>query len=99
MKLITIPVIVLICYVLGEIIKILFQDKTKVKQLIPFIMSITGGIVSILMYMLNAPFLELTNIWDAVLIGMVSGLASTGTNETIKKFKEIKGEKNEKSSL
>ena len=91
MKLITLPIIVLFCFIIGEIIKILFPNKTKVIKLIPFIMSILGAAMSILIYMLAPQTLEQKNILEVILLGMISGLASTGSNELFKKIKELRG--------
>lgn len=91
MKLITLPIIVLFCFIIGEIIKILFPSKTKLIKLIPFIMSILGAAMSILIYMLAPQTLEQKNILEVILLGMISGLASTGSNELFKKIKELRG--------
>ena len=49
MKLLTLPLIVVVCYFSGELIKIFFNKQTKIKKAIPFFMGITGMILVILL--------------------------------------------------
>lgn len=92
MNIVTLPVIIVICYITGEIIKIVFNNKTKIKKLIPFILGILGGIIGVLIYITNKEVIQTTSIWESILVGTISGLSSTGTNQLIKKIKELKGE-------
>ena len=92
MNIVTLPVIIVICYITGEIIKIVFNNKTKIKKLIPFILGILGGIIGVLIYITNKELIQTTSIWESILVGTISGLSSTGTNQLIKKIKELKGE-------
>ncbi len=92
MKLLTLPLIVVVCYFSGELIKIFFNKQTKIKKAIPFFMGITGMILGILIYLTNKELLHTTNIWDSMLVGAISGLCATGTNEVIKINNKFKGE-------
>ena len=92
MYIVTLPVIIVICYITGEIIKIVFNNKTKIKKLIPFILGMLGGIIGVLIYITNKELIQTTSIWESILVGTISGLSSTGTNQLIKKIKELKGE-------
>lgn len=92
MNIVTLPVIIVICYITGEIIKIVFNNKTKIKKLIPFILGMLGGIIGVLIYITNKELIQTTSIWESILVGTISGLSSTGTNQLIKKIKELKGE-------
>ena len=92
MNIVTLPVIIVICYITGEIIKIVFNNKTKIKKLIPFILGMLGGLIGVLIYITNKELIQTTSIWESILVGTISGLSSTGTNQLIKKIKELKGE-------
>ena len=85
-----VPIIILICYVIGEIYKVIFKTKEEVYKLIPIIVTITGGIVGILIYLTNKEIIfNADNIWIALQIGLVSGASSTTTNQILKQvFKE-----------
>ena len=86
-------VIVIICYLVGEVFKFIFKNQETYK-LIPVIVTITGGLLGILIYLVNKD----QNIFDYLLIGLISGASSTGTNQIIKQLfkKDSGGEKNGK---
>ena len=90
MDIISIPAIVIICYVIGELIKVVF--KNKINKYIPIIVTTIGGILGVLIYLTNRELLMgIDNIYSSIVIGLISGSSSTGTNELIKKvFKEGK---------
>lgn len=92
MKLITIPIIIVVCYMVGEIIKVIFEKQTKVKKVIPFVLGLLGLMLGVLIYLTNKELIQTTNIWDSMLIGSISGLSATGTNQIVKKINELKGE-------
>ena len=69
----------------GEIYKVIFKNKKNVYKLIPIIVTITGGILSILIYLTSKEIiLNADNIWIALEIGLVSGASATTTNQIIK---------------
>ena len=81
----SIPIIVLCCYIIGEIFKSIFKNKQETYKLIPILMASIGGGLGILIYYTNPEIiLNADNIWTALGIGIVSGLSSTGTNQLIK---------------
>ena len=92
-----VPIIILICYVIGEVYKYLFKKKKKTYKFIPILLSISGGLLGILIYLTNKEMMmNASNIWVALGIGIVSGASSTGTNQIIKQLfnKEKEDEKN-----
>ena len=84
MELTSIPIIVVCCYLIGEIYKVLFRNKQEAYKLIPVLVSITGGII----IYLTTPemMIKANNLWMALEIGIVSGASSTGTNQIIKQI-------------
>lgn len=97
MEFTSVPIIVLCCYIIGEIYKLCFRNKQEAYKLIPIIMAIIGGEMGILLYLTNPKMIfNAENIWIALGIGITSGAISTGTNQIIKQIFRIKGEeKNE----
>lgn len=92
----SIPIIVLICYLIGEVYKFIFRKKKEAYKLIPVILSICGGVLGILIYLTcKEMMMNASNLWIALGIGIVSGASSTGTNQMIKQLKKLerKGEK------
>ena len=53
MDYISIPIILIISYIIGEIYKVIFSKKKWCKKMLPIIESITGGIVGVLIYLSN----------------------------------------------
>ena len=94
MEFTSIPMIVVCCYMIGEIYKVLFKNKQETYKLIPVLVSITGGLLGIFIYLTNKEMiLNASNIWIALGIGIVSGASATGTNQIVKQFFK-KGELN-----
>ena len=87
-----VPIIVVCCYIIGEIYKVLFKNKQEAYKLIPILVSILGGILGVFIYFTNPEMvLNADNVWVALGVGIVSGASSTGTNQIIKQlFKKWK---------
>ena len=95
MEFTSIPIIVIICYIIGEIYKVLFKNKQDLYKLIPIILACFGGLLGILIFLTNPEILlNVSNAWTALGIGIVSGVSSTGTNQIIKQI-FIKNKNNE----
>lgn len=78
----TVLAIVVITYLVGIGAKL----NAKVKdEFIPVIVGVAGGILGVIgMYVM--PDFPATDILNAIAIGIVSGLASTGVNQAIKQI-------------
>lgn len=86
MNLTSIPIIVVCSYIIGEIYKFIFKQKQEAYQLIPIIMGFVGGGLGIIIFLTTPGIILCSNIWDALLIGIVSGESATGTNQIIKQI-------------
>ena len=87
MEMVSIPVITILCYFLGEFFKLVILRKKKRYKYIPIIVGGIGGILGLLIYYISPELLfNTTNPFVAMAIGIVSGLASTGGNEIVKKI-------------
>jgi hypothetical protein len=86
-EIVTVPVIIGACYLVGFVIK-LFKNE-KLDNFIPGICVILGIILGLISFF-TIPNLIPANDWlTASVIGGVSGLASTGVNQVIKKIKGL----------
>jgi hypothetical protein len=86
----SIPIIVLCCYIIGELFKSIFKNNKETYKLIPILMACIGGGLGILIYYSNPEIiLNADNVWTALGIGIVSGLSSTGTNQILKQTFDI----------
>ena len=79
-----VPAILVICYVCGECYKLIFK-KNHLKY-IPIVVSILGAILGILIYITNPEMLMVDNIYNALVLGLISGISSVGANEMIKQL-------------
>lgn len=100
MDFVSVPIIVVCCYVLGELYKLVFRKKTQAYKFIPITMCVIGGILGIIMFYTEPTMIfDADNAWVALGIGMVSGVSAIGTNQIIKqlfgKNKESKEKENE----
>lgn len=76
----TVVAIVVVCYLLGEAVK---QIPAIKNGLIPVIVGCFGGILGVAgMYII--PDFPANDVLNAVAVGIVSGLASTGVNQVYK---------------
>ena len=80
-----IPLIILICYIFGEIYKVIFKKNKQIYKLIPLLVSLLGGLLGVILYK-NEPsmILEANNSYVALLLGIISGASSTGANQIVK---------------
>ena len=87
MEFVSVPIIVLICYMIGEIYKVVFKKNTKAYKLIPILVAFIGGVLGVVIYY-TAPevIFNTSNIYSALMIGVMSGFSSTGTNQVIKQI-------------
>lgn len=80
----TVLAIVVITYLIGISAKVIPQVKDEV---IPVIVGVAGGILGVVgMYVI--PDFPAQDILNAVAVGIVSGLASTGVNQVYKQLKQ-----------
>ena len=87
MEVVSVPVILIVCYVFAEIFKVIFKGKEKLFKLIQMLVSILGGILGIIIFLTNPELiLNATNIWNALLVGIISGASSTTTNQIVKQL-------------
>ena len=94
MDFVSVPIIVLCCYMIGEIYKVIFKKNTKNYKLIPILVAVFGGVLGVVIYY-TAPtvIFNVDNVYSALLIGIMSGFSSTGTNQIIKQILNKKGER------
>lgn len=87
MEYVSIPVITIICYLLGEFFKLVILKKKKRFKYIPIIVGGIGGALGLTIYLVSPELLlNVTNPFVAMAIGIVSGLAATGGNELVKQI-------------
>ena len=86
-----IPSITVICYLVAEFFKIVILKKKSKYKYVPIIVGFTGGVLGLIMNILN-PY---TDILTSMMIGILSGLASTGANQVIKQIIKKEGNNDE----
>ena len=83
MELIIIPTLTVICYLATEIFKLFVK-----KKYLPVISGTAGAILGVIAFYITPNLIENSNILTAISIGIVSGLAATGTNQIFKQLKK-----------
>lgn len=78
----TVVAIVVIAYLIGLFAKTLPKVKDNY---IPIIVGVSGGILGVV-GMYTIPDFPATDILNAIAVGIVSGLASTGVNQAYKQI-------------
>lgn len=79
-----ITLIIICCYVIGEMYKYVFKNYKNKYKLIPFINAILGGLLGLLIYIMTPEYIYVNNPYEIIIIGIMSGTSSTGTNQIIK---------------
>lgn len=78
--------IAVICYLLGMCIKVSpLEDK-----FIPVICGVFGAILGAVGYLIKIPNYPAQDVYTAIAVGIVSGLAATGANQIYKQLKKEK---------
>ena len=83
---ITLPAIVVICYLIGFACKTIGNEK--IDSFIPVICGISGAILGVAMFLTIPEYIAADNWAEAVAIGIVSGFAATGVNQIYKQLTE-----------
>ena len=87
MDFVSIPIIVVCCYIVGEIYKVIFKKKSKAYKLIPILVALVGGALGLVIFYTEPKVIfNVDNLYSALLIGFFSGFASTGTNQVFKQL-------------
>jgi hypothetical protein len=82
-----IPIIVIICYLIGEIFKLLILKTKNKYKYIPIIVGVSGGLIGLLTFYVSPELLMNTESpLVSVGIGIVSGFASCGSDQAIKQL-------------
>lgn len=100
MDIVYVPIIIICCYVIGEIYKLIFKKIDSTYKLIPILTIVGGGLLAVLIYYTAPELVNADNVYEALIIGFVSGAGSTGTNQIIKQLflkKSDDGENDETS--
>lgn len=79
-----IPALVVICYLAAEGLKHIKDGAFK--TYLPVICGILGGILGIVCFAVYPDFILASNVFEAIAIGIVSGLAATGINQVFKQL-------------
>ena len=79
----TVVAIIVITYLIGYASKQIPQVKDNI---IPIVVGVAGGVLGIV-GMFVIPSYPADNILDAIAVGIVSGMASTGVNQIYKQIK------------
>ena len=89
MEIICVPAIVAVVYVLIEAYKgLLAKGREKWLNFIPVIATVLGGILGVVIYFVIPQIIIADNVWVALIVGLCSGLSSTGTNQIFKQLKQ-----------
>ncbi len=83
----SVPIVVVCCYVVGEIYKAVFKNKTEAYKFIPVLLAAIGGALGVVMFFTNPEMIfNVENAWVALGIGIVSGVSATGANQIVKQL-------------
>lgn len=94
----SVPIIVVCCYIVGELYKQIFKKKNEAYRFIPVLLAIVGGILGVVIFFTNPEMIfNAENVWIALGVGIVSGSSATGTNQIIKQLFGKRHESNEET--
>ena len=90
-----VPIIVVCCYVIGEIYKLVFKKVDSTHKFIPVVTIVAGGLLAVLIYFTAPELVNAENVYEELTVGFVSGAGSTGANQIVKQLFQKKngGEK------
>jgi len=73
-------------YTIIEILKYFTKSNEKFKVFIPIIAGVLGAAIATAVYFISPTLMGFQNFFDALVVGLVSGLAATGTNQIFKQL-------------
>ena len=85
----SVPIIIVATYLLLELYKAIIGNSEKGKNLIPVIAAILGIGFGVLLYFVAPEMNIADNVINAIIVGMVSGLAATGSNQLVKQLQKL----------
>ena len=91
----TVGGILIICYAIGEYVKLFPKIPNKI---IPIIVAISGGILAIIGKYCGQKELMNLSLLDTIATGIVSGLSSSGFHAFIKTFTSTNSEESSSNS-
>lgn len=72
---------------IGEIYKTIFKKNTKVYKLIPILVATFGGVLGVVIFYTSPEVIfNVSSVYTAMTIGIMSGFASTGANQVVKQL-------------
>ena len=80
----SVAAITVICYLMGQVVKVSGLDN----KFIPVIVGLTGGVLGVAALYIHLPDFPAADPLTAVAVGIVSGLAATGVDQTIKQLNQ-----------
>lgn len=86
---VSVGAITVICYLVGLAVKLIPQINDKV---IPVVCGLSGAAIGLLWFFCKFPDYPASDPITAAAVGIVSGLAATGINQTIKQLSKKKGD-------
>lgn len=91
MEIVSLPIIVSVVYGVIELLKLIFKSESF-NRVIPIISAVLGVILGIVIFYAVPSITFANNIVEAMIIGAVSGLSATGTNQIGKQLSKSKEE-------
>lgn len=85
-EIITVPAIVAVCFLVGEIAKKI--SKESINRFVPEICGVSGAILGVLAFYTIPAFIPAENWLTALAVGIVSGFAATGMHQIYKQAKK-----------
>ena len=90
MEIICVPAIVAIVYVLIEAYKkLIAKGNEKWLNFIPLIATVLGGILGVTLFYVAPQIIIASDVWVALIVGLCSGLSSTGANQIFKQLEKF----------
>jgi hypothetical protein len=87
---VTVPIIVAIVYVSTIALKKSVNYNETMLRFVPLIAALLGSSLGIIAFFATPEIVPASNVWVAILIGLASGLAATGTNQVFKQITKFK---------
>lgn len=85
------PAIVIIIYMVAELLKLFVLKTNKQRSWLPFWCSISGIVISLIIYFVYPQGTNAANVVEAFASGALSGFAATGCNQLYKQFSRYSG--------
>jgi hypothetical protein len=94
MQVLSVPIIMVLVYIIVELLKNAFNNAERFLNFVPLIAAGMGLLLGIFGFLVSPEQIPTDNVFNAMIMGLFSGLSATGSNQIFKQLGKFKNSNN-----